>query len=754
MKRTLIALLLLAGAVSGVRAGIILSDDFPYLDGGIVTQSVWLANSGATLMDVTNHTLIVAGNRAQDIYQDVSGGPYLTNGTPTALYARFTMNCTYLPGLAGQYFTHFCGTNAFQSFITSGFRARVWASLTNYPGTGGSAPDPSLGQFNIGIANSGYNVAGATGTTNWMWATPLVTNHTYTIVTRYVLATGASTLWVDPAAESDTSVTDPSVLPPEPTDQWPTNGVLNISGYGFRQSTGAGDMWIDNLRIGTRFSDVAGANQSPAISTIADQSIPGNGNTGQVPFTVEDPESPANELNVTATSDNLTLVPNGSPYIVLGSDSGGTNRTIKITSASGQQGSANISVRVSDSVNASTNTFKVTVGAPTIGAIPNQITSLNTATPPIVFTVGDTEGDSVTLTVADSSNPTLVPLENIQLGVGVLNVSSNVVVTPAAGQSGVTYITISANDGHNTKSTSFAVTVKPSTPTGLVYTENFAYTGWDSASYPNALYNATGGSGAPWHHVSGTLSYELCVTNITGTSGLAYIVHTNNEDLGADFISSAVYDGSLGYVFYTSFTVNSSLPPSYLGEYFFHLSASGLDTSNFRDKVYANNANAADGKFRFGIANTASSVTQQFPRDLMTNATYAVVTRYNAATGDSTLWVNPVNEQSSAVTASDNAASSTIGGVALRQAGCCTGDLIIGPMKVGWAFNDVWTAPTRPILNIVRSGGGVKLSWTDSSGLFVLQSAPSVKGPYTDVQDFTNPYTYSADVPQYFRLSY
>ncbi len=48
--------------------------------------------------------------------------------------------------------------------------------------------------------------------------------------------------------------------------------------------------------------------------------------------------------------------------------------------------------------------------------------------------------------------------------------------------------------------------------------------------------------------------------------------------------------------------------------------------------------------------------------------TYAVVSRYNAATGDSTLWVNPVNEQSASVTASDNPGSSIIGGVGLRAA--------------------------------------------------------------------------------------
>ena len=83
----------------------------------------------------------------------------------------------------------------------------------------------------------------------------------------------------------------------------------------------------------------------------------------------------------------------------------------------------------------------------------------------------------------------------------------------------------------------------------------------------------------------------------------------------------------------------------------------------------------------------------------MLGATYAVVTRYNSATGDTVLWVNPTNEQNPGAAASDSPGTSTTGGVGLRQAGCCTGDLAIGPMKVGTSFSDVWTAPAQPLLN-------------------------------------------------------
>ena len=742
MKKALIALTILASALSGAQAGIILSDDFNYNNGPVAQPtcsainplSTWISNTGTGTgkeMNVTNNTLIVTGSRSEDMLNLLAGYPYLTNDARpgiSALYSRFTLNCTALPSVSGTYFAHFSGTNAFLNGPPniSGFRARIFASLTNY--VTGTGPNPALGQFNLGIVDSGSSVNGSLGNTNYVWPTPLVTNTTYTIVTRYVLATGASTLWVNPTAENDPSVTDPSVLPVEAL---PTNGVMNITCYSFRQAAGEGTMLVDNLRVGTRFADVAGNNQSPAISSIQNQAIPAGGNTGPLAFTVVDPETPANELTVTTSSDNTTLVPNASPNIVLTSSVGGTNRTITVTPAAGRQGVANITVNVSDSVNTSFTTFKVTVGAPSIGVIPNQITAMNTAIPAIPFSVADAEGDAVTLTVVSSSNPALVPLSNIALGVAVPNVSSNVTVTPLAGVSGVSVITLNANDGHNTVTTTFRVTVTPA-PVGLVYNEDFAY--------PDApLYLNGGGSGAPWYHVSGP-SGEITVSN-----HLVYLVHTNNEDMGADFKDGGgvaggtpiAFDGSLGYVFYTSFTVNFSLSPSLSGDYFFHLGTNSTDAFNFRDKIFASTAGAAPGSFRLGIANSAGAAAAQNARDMVVGATYVVITRYNAATGDSTLWVTPANAQSYSVTASDNPGTAVIGGVALRQSGCCIGDLAIGPIKVGTSWSDVYEyvappVPAQPSLNYaVGSGGKLTLTWTDP--WFVLQSASDVAGPYTDV---------------------
>jgi hypothetical protein len=409
-------------------------------------------------------------------------------------------------------------------------------------------------------------------------------------------------------------------------------------------------------------------------------------------FGVTTPINTISDLQLGGSSDNATLVPNANIAFTKNNTTG--DCTVTVTPAHNQQGSATITLTVTNIAStpkvSSAMSFKVIVGAPTISAIPNQITAISMPTPAIPVTITDAEGDTLTITT-NTSNPRVVTLADIAMGGS--GSSRTITVTPEAGQSGVAWITISVTDGYNTNTTSFAVTVTPAA-LGLVYNENFAY----NQPTEGPLYLNSGGSGGGWSHVSGP-SGEIQVTN-TGTSGFAYLVHTNNEDLGSAFIGGNQYNGTNGYVFYTGFTVNFSLLPSYYGDYFFHFATNALDGAGFSDKLFANSANAATGKFRLGIANTAGTMNAQNPLDLVLGQTYSVVTRYNAATGDSTLWVNPLNEQSPSVTASDNPGSSIIGGVALRQTGCCIGDLAIGPMKVGTQFADVAVAVQSPGISI------------------------------------------------------
>ena len=202
-------------------------------------------------------------------------------------------------------------------------------------------------------------------------------------------------------------------------------------------------------------------NSAPVVSTIADKTINQNTSTGPIAFTVSDKETAAASLSVTGSSSNTTLVPNAN--IVFGGS--GTNRTVTVTPATNQTGTATISIRVSDGTNITTKSFALTVAsvapintAPTITTVANQTIAANTTTAALPFSVNDRETAATSLTVsAVSANQTLVPNANITLsGTGT---NRTVTVRPAANQSGSAVITLTVSDAALTASSSFTVTV-------------------------------------------------------------------------------------------------------------------------------------------------------------------------------------------------------------------------------------------------------------------------------------------------------
>jgi len=95
---------------------------------------------------------------------------------------------------------------------------------------------------------------------------------------------------------------------------------------------------------------------------------------------------------------------------------------------------------------------------PTISAISNQTIYVNGTNGPLSFTVGDVETPAGSLTLrGDSSNLILVPTNQIVFGGSDSN--RTVTVTPAAGQSGTSTITIGVSDGALSASNSFVLTV-------------------------------------------------------------------------------------------------------------------------------------------------------------------------------------------------------------------------------------------------------------------------------------------------------
>ena len=85
-------------------------------------------------------------------------------------------------------------------------------------------------------------------------------------------------------------------------------------------------------------------NDAPTISSVGAQTVNEDTATAPISFTVGDAETAAGSLTVSGTSTNRTLAPNGN--IVFGGS--GANRTVTVTPAAHQAGTAPITVTVND----------------------------------------------------------------------------------------------------------------------------------------------------------------------------------------------------------------------------------------------------------------------------------------------------------------------------------------------------------------------------------------------------------------------
>src|SRR5439155_1713803 len=101
----------------------------------------------------------------------------------------------------------------------------------------------------------------------------------------------------------------------------------------------------------------ATANTAPTISSIADLSTSQNTATAPIAFTVGDTQTAVGSLTISGASGNPTLVPVGN--IIFGGS--GANRTVTVTPALNQTGTATITVTVSDGSLTASKSFVLTV---------------------------------------------------------------------------------------------------------------------------------------------------------------------------------------------------------------------------------------------------------------------------------------------------------------------------------------------------------------------------------------------------------
>jgi hypothetical protein len=677
MKRKLILVLAGLATAMAARAGLILSDSFSYPDGNVTDApgSPWVAHSGAGNgpVQILNGQLRVTGGSAEDVNALLSGGPYLSN-SPALLYSSFKLRVTSQPGAAGTYIAHFKDTN---SGAATGFGGRVWVNNTNsYTGAA-----VSNNQFRIGIGN-GTSASALSGQINQ----DLYLGTNYLIVTRFVPNTGIATIWLNPAAEFDPSVTanDPGTAArPNPID---------VVAYAFRQASGEGTVFVDDLRVGTTFNDVAGPNNPPTISGIGRQNTAAGVTTGPIAVTIGDVETPPAVLTLSGTSSNPTLVPDGN----INFTGTGANRVVTITPVAGEQGTTTITLTVTDEGGGfATTVFALDVGVPTISNIANQNTPVNTTLSAVAFTVSDTESPAGSLAVtATSGNQSVLPDGGIELG--GTGGSRTLSLTPAPGQAGLATVTVTVSDGISSASDTFVLTVNP--VLGLLRSDDFNRADGPLIQF-DGLWLSNGGTGATNLQQMQILGGQLQVTS------------EQSEDCSTELppgqSTVPTYPPASATIFYTSMKVNYRSLPNSGGGYFAHFRDS---STGFRGRIYAATFGVSPGHYRLGIANSANTITTPalIPVELATNQSYTIVMRYNAGTGESRLWLNPASEASDGVNAVDGAQPVTVEAFTFRQ-NSDIGTVFVDDLKIGTSFSDV--AEVRYSLAILGAEDDVQISW-------------------------------------------
>jgi hypothetical protein len=266
MKRFVLVSLGLVVSAGAARAGVILSDDFTYTDGAIssVSGGLWAVHSGTdsgtTALNVTGGKAVVnqpdtTGGRA-DVnrpFTDTSAAVDPNTNNTQKYYSSFTVNFSALPlngDADGSYFAHL------KSSAANEFYARVGAS------TNGAA----AGTFRLAIANETWSAAASIE-----YPVDLELNKSYTVVTRFDLATDQATLWIGPTSEDGTSVTATDAVGYTATGN-------SINAYALRQGTsgstaalsgGPGTIAVDNLLVGTSFADVVAGTPVPEPTGLA-----------------------------------------------------------------------------------------------------------------------------------------------------------------------------------------------------------------------------------------------------------------------------------------------------------------------------------------------------------------------------------------------------------------------------------------------------------------------------------------------------
>ena len=305
---------IVACLISTISFGQILSDDFNYTDGALLSANGWTAFSGAATQPVdvgasngltytgysglTGFTAAAIGNAArldnngEDVNRNFTA---VTSGT---LYYSFLINVTQ--GDTG----YFAGLNT----TGTAFGNRIFVK-----------PSVTLGKVNFGISNTSTAIYGTTD---------FDINTTYLVIVKYdVTATGATSLWIK---SSGVPATEAAAGTPEVTNSG--TGSATIGGFFFRQYIATQNITIDGIRMYPTWFNTVGCSLTLGAETSACDAITSaiDTYTTTIPFTGGNSASYTLSASTgTISGDNPSTTTAGN--IIISGISEGTGVTLTVT---------------------------------------------------------------------------------------------------------------------------------------------------------------------------------------------------------------------------------------------------------------------------------------------------------------------------------------------------------------------------------------------------------------------------------------
>jgi len=186
--------------------------------------------------------------------------------------------------------------------------------------------------------------------------------------------------------------------------------------------------------------------------------------------------------------------------------------------------------------------------------------------------------------------------------------------------------------------------------------------------------------------ITNTYADVIVTTNVTGTTTNVVYGFSPSNSVNA---------------LYATMTIYVTTPPaSATPTYFTHFTS---DASGFKAKLFIITNGAAPGNYRIAIQNAGNAITNAVPLDLSPNTAYTVVTRYILGSSVSTVWINPVNESSTSITAGDVSTPTVINAYSFRQASA-EGVIDVDNLVVGTTFADVVPGSVNPPVIVTQPG--------------------------------------------------